>query len=258
MRGAMVVSDNDARVLEVRDVTKRFRGAPAPALDHVSLSVGRGRIYGLVGRNGAGKTTLMRIICGLSHPTSGAVSILGQEGEGGLCRARSHMGCLIEGPAVYAGLTAFENMAMRAYQKGCYDRAGIVRTLGAVGLAEAQGRRARDLSLGTRQRLGIAMALVGDPALLVLDEPTNGLDPVGMADMRRLLRLLCDQRGTTMLVSSHILSELYQMADRFVLMDKGRIVEERTHGELARTCGSGESAERYFVGRIMGGQARWA
>ena len=102
------------------------------------------------------------------------------------------------------------------------------------------------------------MALVGDSALLVLDEPTNGLDPVGMADMRRLLRLLCDQRGTTMLVSSHILSELYQMADRFVLMDKGRIVEERTHGELARMCGSGESAERYFIGRIMGGQARWA
>lgn len=129
MRGAMVVSDNDARVLEVRDVTKRFRGAPAPALDHVSLSVRRGRIYGLVGRNGAGKTTLMRIICGLSHPTSGAVSVFGQEGERGLCRARSHMGCLIEGPAVYAGLTAFENMAMRAYQKGCYDRAGIVRTL---------------------------------------------------------------------------------------------------------------------------------
>ena len=127
-----------------------------------------------------------------------------------------------------------------------------------MGLAEARGRRARDLSLGTRQRLGIAMALVGDPALLVLDEPTNGLDPVGMADMRRLLRLLCDQRGTTILVSSHILSELYQMADRFVLMDGGRIVEERTHGELARTCGSGESAERYLVGRIMGGQARWA
>ena len=258
MRGAMAVGDNDAQALEVRDITKRYRGALAPALDHVSLSVERGRIYGLVGRNGAGKTTLMRIVCGLSHPTSGTVSVLGQEGERGLCRARTHMGCLIEGPAVYAGLTVFENMAMRAYQKGCYDRAEIVRTLKVVGLAEAQDRRARDLSLGTRQRLGIAMALVGDPALLVLDEPTNGLDPVGMADMRRLLRLLCDQRGTTMLVSSHILSELYQIADRFVLMDKGRIVEEHTHGELARICGSRESVEEYFLKRISGGQVRWA
>ena len=258
MRGAMAVGDNDAQALEGRDITKRYRGALAPALDHVSLSVERGRIYGLVGRNGAGKTTLMRIVCGLSHPTSGTVSVLGQEGERGLCRARTHMGCLIEGPAVYAGLTVFENMAMRAYQKGCYDRAEIVRTLKVVGLAEAQDRRARDLSLGTRQRLGIAMALVGDPALLVLDEPTNGLDPVGMADMRRLLRLLCDQRGTTMLVSSHILSELYQIADRFVLMDKGRIVEEHTHGELARICGSRESVEEYFLKRISGGQVRWA
>lgn len=237
-------------VLEVRDVSKRFRDIQA--LDHVSLGLERGKIYGLVGRNGAGKTTLMRIICGMSHPTSGCVSLFGQTGEAELCRCRAKMGCLIEGPAVYARLTVIENMTMRALQKGCYDRDEILRDLDMVGLSNVRDRRVRHLSLGTRQRVGIALALVGSPCLLILDEPTNGLDPVGMADMRAMLRALCDQHGVTMLVSSHILSELYQLADDFVLMDGGRVLEEHTHDEFAQMCGSRESLEDYFLTRVAG------
>ena len=240
-------------VLEVKDVSKHFHDVQA--LDHVSLGLERGRIYGLVGRNGAGKTTLMRIICGLSHPTSGCVSLFGQTGEAELCRCRARMGCLIESPAVYTRLTVNENMTMRALQKGCYDRDEILRDLDMVGLSNVRDKRVRHLSLGTRQRLGIALALVGRPSLMILDEPTNGLDPVGMADVRALLRTLCDRQGVTLLVSSHILSELYQLADDFVLMDGGRVLEAHTHDELAQMCGPRESLEDYFLARVRGVQS---
>ena len=194
----------------------------------------------------------MRIICGMSYPTSGYVSLFGQTSEAELCRCRARMGCLIESPAVYTRLTVNENMAMRALQKGCYDKDEILRDLDMVGLSKVCNRRVCHLSLGIRQRLGIALALVGSPRLMVLDEPINGLDPVGMTDVRILLRSLCDEQGVTLLVSSHILSELYQLADDFVLMDGGRVLEEHTHDELAQMCGPHESLEDYFLARVAG------
>lgn len=221
-------------VLQTEHLTKCYH--KTCVLDDVSLSLELGHIYGLVGRNGAGKSTLMRIVCGLSFPTTGNITLFDRQDQKGLEEARRKwMGFLIEEPALYDDLTVFQNMKMRAMQKGIGDSSQLNDLIALVGLDGVTNRRAKKLSLGMRQRLGIGMSLIGHPHLLILDEPINGLDPAGIADIRQLLKTLREQQHVTMLLSSHILPEMYQVADTFMFIDKGRLIRVITQKELDNT-----------------------
>ena len=221
-------------VLEARSLTKRYRGVAA--LDRVNLRLERGEIYGFIGENGAGKTTLMRLIAGLSHPDEGELRLFGAAGESELRRQRGRIGCLIESPALYGNMTARQNLEMQRIQRRIGDRRCVDETLELVGLAGAGRKLVRHFSLGMRQRLGIALALVGNPEFLVLDEPVNGLDPAGVAEVRGLMHRVNRERGVTLFVSSHILPELYQVASRYILLHEGRVLEELSQAELDANC----------------------
>ena len=199
-------------------------------LNDVTLSFEEGRIYGLIGQNGAGKTTLMRIIAGLTLPTRGSLSLLGNKVPKYIEKARKEVGFLIENPALYPGLTAEQNMKIQQLLKGYDSKEERVRLLQLVNL-ETNNKKTHDFSMGMKQRLGIAMALVGHPRLLVLDEPINGLDPEGIVKVRNLLRDL-QSNGTTIILSSHILPELMNVVSDFVLMDSGHIIEQEGREEL--------------------------
>ncbi|AKV55465.1 ABC transporter ATP-binding protein [Bifidobacterium actinocoloniiforme DSM 22766] len=215
--------------LDIHDVGKKF--GRFTALDHVSLSVRRGDVYGLIGENGAGKTTLMRLICGLSPMQSGSISLFGESG-GASRRALSRIGAVIESPAAFSSLTVDENLKVAAIQHGLPGSADINEAIEFVGLGEKRRTKAKHLSLGQRQRLGLAMAILHHPDFLILDEPINGLDPSGIMEFRRLLQRLNEERQTTILISSHILSELYQVSTRFGIIHKGRMVKEISRSEL--------------------------
>jgi ABC-2 type transport system ATP-binding protein len=205
--------------LSVEGLTKQY-GRRA-AVDHLTVEVPRGVVAGFIGPNGAGKTTTMAMLLGLVRPTSGAGHVLG-EPLGHPERYLGRVGALVEGPALWPALTGTENLEVLA-RLGGQDRARIPGVLELVGLTDRSGDRFGEYSLGMKQRLGIAAALLGDPALLILDEPTNGLDPVGMSEMRDLIGRLAAQ-DRTVLVSSHILSELEQVCDWLLIIDKGRLI----------------------------------
>lgn len=224
----------DTAVLETNALTKKYRHTTA--LDHVSLRLEKGEIYGFIGQNGAGKTTLLRLITGLSFPTQGELSLWGKSMPSGLQEQRRRIGCMIETPALYPNLTAAQNMEVQRIQRGIPDKSIIRSCLKTVGLEDTGKKTARNFSLGMRQRLGIALALLTTPEFLILDEPVNGLDPAGIVEIRRLLVHLNREYGITILVSSHILEELYQTASRFILIDRGRIIEELTDRELSERC----------------------
>ena len=175
------------------------------ALRDVTITIPRGQIYGLIGENGAGKTTLLRILCGLTRPTRGRVVLFGAADAAGQEKMRRRMGCLVDGPALYTDLTAWQNLKVQCLQRGLAETA-IAPTLQLVGLETAGGKPAGKFSLGMRQRLGLAIALLGKPEFLVLDEPLNGLDPMGIQELRHLLERLNREQGMTILLSSHILS----------------------------------------------------
>lgn len=222
-------------VLETRDLTKRYRDFTA--LDRFTMRIPKGAIYGFVGRNGAGKTTLIRLICGLQEPTSGDYILYGvRNTDPGIIRSRRRMGAVVESPAIYLHMTARENIRQQYLVLGLPSDDGIDELLRLVGLADTGRKKARDFSLGMRQRLGIAIALAGRPDFLVLDEPVNGLDPQGIIEMRELILRLNREHGITVLISSHILDELSRLATHYGFIDGGRMLQEMSARELERHC----------------------
>lgn len=221
-------------ILETENLTKKYKHTLA--LDHINLQIKKGNIYGFIGQNGAGKTTLLRLVTGLAFPTSGTLSLWGKSSPAKLQEHRKRIGCMIETPALFPNLTAYQNMEIQRIQRGIPDRKMIEKTLQLVGLQETGNKRIRNFSLGMRQRLGIGIALLNTPEFLILDEPINGLDPAGIVEIRTLLKTLNREYGMTVLISSHILEELYQTASKFILIDNGNIIEEIPNRELDERC----------------------
>ena len=221
------MSDHRGRI-EIRDLSKSYGGFRA--VDGVSFTVEPGTIVGFLGPNGAGKTTTLRILLGLARPDSGQALISGQPYER-LPQPSNHVGAVIDASGFHAQRTGRRHLRIYCTVNG-YPLARADEVLDAVGLGDAADRKAGEYSLGMRQRLSLGLALLGDPQILVLDEPANGLDPEGIVWMRRLLRDLADQ-GRTVLVSSHVLSEVQQTADRIVIVNKGRLIRQGTVAELA-------------------------
>ena len=207
------------------------------ALNGLSMNVPKGAIYGFVGKNGAGKTTLIRIICGLQEPTSGGYSLYGcKNGDAKMTEARRRMGAVVETPSIYGDLTAKENIKEQYRVLGLPSYDGVDELLKLVGLEDTGKKKAKNFSLGMRQRLAIAIALAGDPDFLVLDEPVNGLDPQGIVEIRELILKLNQQRQITVLISSHILDELSRLATHYGFIDSGRMVREISARELEEAC----------------------
>lgn len=219
-------------VIETKALCKQY--GPHTAVDHVELHVPQGCVYGFIGPNGAGKSTTMKMLLGLIHPTAGRVRLLGQElTEKSRLPLLRQTGSLIESPAGYLHLTAQENLEIVADLKGVPHK-DIVRVLDIVHLTQDRNRRVGQYSLGMKQRLGIAMALLGSPKLLILDEPTNGLDPAGIQEMRALIRNMPAATGATVLISSHLLGEIEQMVEQVGIIDHGHILFEGPLTELQR------------------------
>ena len=207
------------------------------ALDGLNMHVPRGSVYGLVGRNGAGKTTFIRLLCGLQSPTSGSYSLYGVPNtDRGLSKIRRRMGAVVETPSIYLDLTAEDNLKEQYLILGRPSFDGIAELLKLVGLEDTGRKKARNFSLGMKQRLGIAIALAGDPDLLVLDEPVNGLDPQGIIEIRELILRLNRERQITVIISSHILDELARLATHYGFLDSGRMVREMSAAELEAAC----------------------
>lgn len=221
-------------ILEAQSLTKEYKHTMA--LDHINLQIEKGKIYGFIGKNGAGKTTFLRLITGLAFPTSGTLTMWGKSGTAALQEQRKRIGCMIETPALFPTMTAYQNMEVQRIQRGIPDKTVIEKTLALVGLKNTGRKSVRNFSLGMRQRLGIAIALLNTPEFLILDEPINGLDPAGIVEIRNLLKSLNKEYGMTILVSSHILEELYQTASEFILIDGGKIIEEISEDELNERC----------------------
>lgn len=214
-------------LIQLDRVTYKYR--TQIALRACSLGFEKGKIYGLIGPNGAGKTTMFRVISGLLKPTSGKLYLFGNEK---INDNRKRMGFLIENPYLDLEMTAYQNMKYMALLNAFKDDKRIELLLHQVGLENVVNKRVKTFSLGMKQRLGIAMALLNEPEVLVLDEPMNGLDPKGIVDMRKLLRMLCDKNGTTIIISSHILLELERLADKFIMIKHGTIVAQVDKNEL--------------------------
>ncbi|MBR2464919.1 MAG: ATP-binding cassette domain-containing protein [Clostridia bacterium] len=222
-------------VLTTQNLSKSYR--KFQALDNFTMRVPKGAIYGFVGKNGAGKTTLIRLVCGLQAPTAGSYSIYGIDyKDKSISKARRRMGAVVETPAIYMDMTATENLKQQYLLLGLPSYEGIDELLSLVGLANTGKKKARNFSLGMKQRLGIAIALAGDPDFLVLDEPVNGLDPQGIIEIRELILKLNRERQITVLISSHILDELSRLATHYGFIDKGRMVKEMSAAELEAAC----------------------
>ena len=224
----------DSIILEAKGITKKYR--QTLALDNVELKLQKGKIYGFIGQNGAGKTTFLRMVTGLAFPTGGELALWGKTGEKDLQEQRKRIGCIIEGPALYPSMTAYQNLEVQRLQRGIPDKGIIDKTLKMVGLADTGRKKVRNFSLGMKQRLGIAIALLNTPEFLILDEPINGLDPQGIVDVRNLIKSLNKEYGMTIIISSHILEELYNTATDFIFIDHGRIIEELSEAELNEKC----------------------
>jgi len=218
-------------ILETNGLTKSF--GRKKAVDNVSIHIEKGAVYGFIGRNGAGKTTLMKIVSGLSNQSSGTFSLFGTEE---LYKVRGKVGCLIEAPGLYPDMTAFQNLKMKCLSAGKSDDKFIESLLETVGLGNVGKKKAKNFSLGMKQRLGIAIALIGDPELMILDEPINGLDPQGIVEVRETIHRLNTEKGITILISSHILEELSKIATHYGIIHNGQLLMELSAEELNLKC----------------------
>jgi len=222
-------------VLETTALCKQY--GSFKALNNLNMHVPKGAIYGFVGKNGAGKTTLIRLITGLQEPTAGTYSLYGVKNDDhAALKTRKRIGAVVETPSVYMDMTATENLKSQFITLGVPSDEGIGELLDFVGLQDTGKKKVKNFSLGMRQRLGIAMALAGNPDFLILDEPVNGLDPQGIIEIRELILKLNRERGITVLISSHILDELSRIATHYGFIDSGRIVKELSAEELEAGC----------------------
>lgn len=216
-------------LLETHALTKQFR--KHKAVDEINMHIKRGGIYGFIGRNGAGKTTFLKMISGLTTPSSGDYSLFGYSGKE-LSKVRSMVGCLIEEPGLYINMSAYDNFMIKAKLFGISDKKYVSELLDMVGLADVGKKKTKNFSLGMKQRLGIALAMVGNPDFLVLDEPINGLDPQGIVEVRDMLAGLAKERNITILISSHILEELSKVCTDFGIIHKGNLLQELSQEQL--------------------------
>ncbi len=220
-------------LLQTVCLTKKY--GRQKAVDNLSLNIEKGSIYGLIGRNGAGKTTFMKMISGLAKPTSGDIKLFGKD-SGNMANPQNRIGALIESPGIYDDMTAFDNMKMKAIATGVYNKAKINELLDLVGLANTGKKKAGKFSLGMKQRLGIAMSMIGTPDLLILDEPINGLDPQGIIEIRNVIAKLNREYEITIIISSHILDELARIATHYAIINEGKLVLELPKDELLAKC----------------------
>ncbi len=225
-------------VLQVENLTKLYGCGKTlkTAVDNVSLTIDKGHIYGLIGPNGAGKTTIMKIMAGLTAQTDGRLAYF--ENYENPDEERSRISFMLEAPYLDGSMTAWQNMQYIRYVRGVADERRISQVLDFVGLADTGKKKVKHFSLGMRQRLGIGMALLPSPEIMILDEPVNGLDPEGIVDVRNMLKKLCAEQGMTILISSHLLSELSELCTDFAIINEGRLVDSLSSEELKEKCRS--------------------
>lgn len=223
-------------VIKTNNLVKKY--GENIVLDNISIKVNQGEIYGLVGDNGAGKTTLFRILSGQSNISNGSFELLGESSEKNIMKVRKRIGTIIENPSFYPKMTIEENLEYYRLQRGIPGKKNIDKILKEVGLLEVKKKKFNNISLGMKQRLGLALALLGEPELLILDEPINGLDPSGIIEIRNLLLKLNREKNITIIISSHILSELYNIATCYGFLSKGKLVEELSLEQLNERCRS--------------------
>ncbi|WP_071394749.1 ATP-binding cassette domain-containing protein [Bacillus tuaregi] len=221
-------------ILRTKDLSKKYKDDFA--IHNINVSIKKGEIYGFIGQNGAGKSTMLRLVTGLAFPTSGTIELFGNDNPNALTDAQKRMGAIIENPALFLNMSAYENLEVQRLQKGIPGKACIEKTLELVGLTGTGKKKAKNFSLGMKQRLGLAMTLLSDPEFIILDEPTNGLDPMGIVELRELIKKLNREKGLTVFISSHILSELHQLATSFGIIHKGKLLEELSSKELDEKC----------------------
>ena len=221
-------------VLKIYNITKKY--GEQLAVDNVNMTIKKGDIYGFIGQNGAGKTTLIRLITGLIHKSGGEIELLGANEENELNKARTMVGSLIETPSFYTNMTARENLEVSRLVRNIPGKKCIDEVLELVGLKDVEKKKVKNFSLGMRQRLGIANTLMGNPKLLILDEPINGLDPMGIVEIRELLKKINKEKDMTILISSHILSELSELATTYGIISNGKLIEEITAKQLSEKC----------------------
>lgn len=221
-------------VLKTYNITKKY--GEQLAVDNVNMTIKKGDIYGFIGQNGAGKTTLIRLITGLIHKSGGEIELLGANEENELNKARTMVGSLIETPSFYTNMTARENLEVSRLVRNIPGKKCIDEVLELVGLKDVEKKKVKNFSLGMRQRLGIANALMGNPKLLILDEPINGLAPMGIVEIRELLKKINKEKDMTILISSHILSELSELATTYGIISNGKLIEEITAKQLSEKC----------------------
>ncbi|HXA54362.1 MAG TPA: ABC transporter ATP-binding protein [Solirubrobacteraceae bacterium] len=231
-----------APAVETRGLTKRF-GARA-AIDGVDLCVPRGSAFGFLGPNGAGKTTMIRMLLGLTHPNAGSMSLLGHPVPAERAQALRRVGAIVEEPRFHPNLTGRENLRIVAAARGPEVRARIAPALRRVGLAERADEKVKKYSLGMRQRLGVARCLLADPLLLILDEPTNGLDPGGIQEFREMIRAMVEQENRTVFLSSHLLDEVEKICDHAAIVDRGKVIAQ---GPIAELAGGGDGARNELI-----------
>lgn len=224
----------DNIILKTDNLCKRYGNISA--LDNINISLQKGHIYGFIGENGAGKSTLLKVLTGLCFPTSGTMTILGESNEKGHERVRSQMGSMIETPSLYLEYTVYENVNVQRILSKNPDKKACDNALSLVGLSDVRNIKTRKLSMGMKQRLSLAMALISKPQILILDEPINGLDPKNIAQFRQTVKKLNEENGMTFFISSHILSELYLLATDYIIIHKGKILKCITHEELEKQC----------------------